>query len=188
MISLHAGNGQPLTKLMILQQSVNVITQLEQQVRGNPHTHAHTYIHQPPPYPCPPPPPVPFLLSSACMVCAPPPRCLMLSPPMIHLYVGDERAVMCCGARLLLPSSTSSCCCCDLTCTIYSQLMKCFILYPFTSHHHHHHYYRCHHRPLLQNQSARHKRGREGVREHGIPTSCWQLPTANKAHDPTAGR
>ena len=48
MISLHAGNGQPLTKLMILQQSVNVITQLEQQVRGNAqnvHTHARTHTH-----------------------------------------------------------------------------------------------------------------------------------------------
>ena len=36
MLSLHTGNGQPMTKLMILQQAVGVITQLEQQVRGNP--------------------------------------------------------------------------------------------------------------------------------------------------------
>ena len=34
MLSIHAGNGQPMTKLMILQQAVGVITQLEQQVRG----------------------------------------------------------------------------------------------------------------------------------------------------------
>ena len=34
MISLHTNSGQPLTKLMILQQAVNVITALEQQVRG----------------------------------------------------------------------------------------------------------------------------------------------------------
>ncbi|CAH8491587.1 unnamed protein product [Schistosoma rodhaini] len=33
MINLHTGNGQPLTKLMILQQAVTVITGLEQQVR-----------------------------------------------------------------------------------------------------------------------------------------------------------
>lgn len=35
MLSLHTGNGQPMTKLMILQQAVNVITGLETQVRGN---------------------------------------------------------------------------------------------------------------------------------------------------------
>ena len=34
MVTLHAGNGQPLTKLGVLQQAVNIITQLEQQVRG----------------------------------------------------------------------------------------------------------------------------------------------------------
>jgi hypothetical protein len=35
MVSLHrAGSSQPLTKLMILQQAVEVITGLEQQVRG----------------------------------------------------------------------------------------------------------------------------------------------------------
>lgn len=34
MISIHTSNGQPMTKLMILQQAVNVITSLEQQVRG----------------------------------------------------------------------------------------------------------------------------------------------------------
>lgn len=36
MISIHTGNGQPMTKLMILQQAVGVIGQLEQQVRGTP--------------------------------------------------------------------------------------------------------------------------------------------------------
>ena len=35
MVSLHTNNPQPLTKLMILQQAVVVITSLEQQVRGN---------------------------------------------------------------------------------------------------------------------------------------------------------
>lgn len=35
MLSMHSGNGQPMTKLMILQQAVGVITQLEQQVRGD---------------------------------------------------------------------------------------------------------------------------------------------------------
>ena len=34
MLSIHTGNGQPMTKLMILQQAVNVITSLEAQVRG----------------------------------------------------------------------------------------------------------------------------------------------------------
>ena len=34
MVTLHCGTGQPLTKLMVLQQAVNVITSLEQQVRG----------------------------------------------------------------------------------------------------------------------------------------------------------
>ena len=34
MISMHTSTTQPLTKLMILQQAVNIITQLEQQVRG----------------------------------------------------------------------------------------------------------------------------------------------------------
>ena len=35
MVAMHASNAQPLTKLMVLQQAVNVITTLEQQVRGN---------------------------------------------------------------------------------------------------------------------------------------------------------
>ena len=35
MLTIHTGNGQPMTKLMILQQAVNVITGLEGQVRGN---------------------------------------------------------------------------------------------------------------------------------------------------------
>jgi len=35
MVSIHMANGQPLTKLMVLQQAVTVITSLEQQVRGN---------------------------------------------------------------------------------------------------------------------------------------------------------
>jgi len=34
MCSLHLGNEKPQTKLTILQQAVNVITSLEQQVRG----------------------------------------------------------------------------------------------------------------------------------------------------------
>jgi len=34
MISLHTGSGQTLTKLSILQEAVNVITTLEQQLRG----------------------------------------------------------------------------------------------------------------------------------------------------------
>lgn len=34
MVSLQSGSSQPLTKLMILQHAVNVITALEQQVRG----------------------------------------------------------------------------------------------------------------------------------------------------------
>lgn len=34
MVTLHSGSSQPLTKLMVLQQAVNVITTLEQQVRG----------------------------------------------------------------------------------------------------------------------------------------------------------
>ena len=34
MVSLHAATSQPLTKLMILQHAVNVITSLEGQVRG----------------------------------------------------------------------------------------------------------------------------------------------------------
>ncbi|KAI0237614.1 Transcription factor 12 [Lamellibrachia satsuma] len=38
MVSIHMANGQPLTKLMVLQQAVTVITSLEQQVRGN---HGH---------------------------------------------------------------------------------------------------------------------------------------------------
>lgn len=33
MVTLHSGSSQPLTKLMVLQQAVNVITSLEQQVR-----------------------------------------------------------------------------------------------------------------------------------------------------------
>ncbi len=37
MVTLHTGAGQqPLTKLKILQEAVNIITGLEQQVRGNP--------------------------------------------------------------------------------------------------------------------------------------------------------
>ena len=35
MVTLHRSSGQPLTKLGILQEAVNVITSLEQQVRGN---------------------------------------------------------------------------------------------------------------------------------------------------------
>ena len=34
MVALHSGTSQPLTKLMILQHAVNVITSLEHQVRG----------------------------------------------------------------------------------------------------------------------------------------------------------
>ena len=34
MVTMHQGNGQPMTKLMVLQQAVNIITTLEQQVRG----------------------------------------------------------------------------------------------------------------------------------------------------------
>ena len=34
MISLHTGSAQTLTKLTILQEAVNVITTLEQQLRG----------------------------------------------------------------------------------------------------------------------------------------------------------
>ena len=34
MVSLHAATSQPLTKLMIMQHAVNVITSLEGQVRG----------------------------------------------------------------------------------------------------------------------------------------------------------
>ena len=34
MINLHTGQSQPLTKLMVLQQAVNIITGLERQVRG----------------------------------------------------------------------------------------------------------------------------------------------------------
>ena len=34
MVTMHCGTTQPLTKLMVLQQAVNVITSLEQQVRG----------------------------------------------------------------------------------------------------------------------------------------------------------
>ena len=37
MVSLHRSSGQPLTKLGILQEAVNIITHLEQQVRGNRH-------------------------------------------------------------------------------------------------------------------------------------------------------
>ena len=54
MVSIHMANGQPLTKLMVLQQAVNVITSLEQQVRGNP----------PRPRALPPLPPLP----RSCMV------------------------------------------------------------------------------------------------------------------------
>ncbi len=35
MVTMHTNTGTPLTKLMILQNAVNVITSLEQQVRGN---------------------------------------------------------------------------------------------------------------------------------------------------------
>jgi len=34
MISLHTGSAQTLTKLSILQEAVNIITTLEQQLRG----------------------------------------------------------------------------------------------------------------------------------------------------------
>ena len=34
MVSMHCGSTQPMTKLMILQQAVNIITSLEGQVRG----------------------------------------------------------------------------------------------------------------------------------------------------------
>lgn len=34
MVSMHCGSTQPMTKLMILQQAVNIITTLEGQVRG----------------------------------------------------------------------------------------------------------------------------------------------------------
>jgi len=34
MVTIHCGSSQPLTKLMVLQQAVNVITSLEGQVRG----------------------------------------------------------------------------------------------------------------------------------------------------------
>ena len=51
MLSIHAGNGQPMTKLMILQQAVGVITQLEQQVRGSDRG-CNTDLH---PLPTPPP-------------------------------------------------------------------------------------------------------------------------------------
>ncbi len=35
MVSTHTAGTTPMTKLMVLQNAVNVITQLEQQVRGN---------------------------------------------------------------------------------------------------------------------------------------------------------
>ena len=35
MVTVHTGGGTPMTKLMVLQNAVNVITQLEAQVRGN---------------------------------------------------------------------------------------------------------------------------------------------------------
>ena len=41
MVAIHLANGQPLTKLMVLQQAVTVITTLEQQVRGNDHRGGH---------------------------------------------------------------------------------------------------------------------------------------------------
>ena len=34
MISMQTGGTTPMTKLMVLQNAVNIITQLEQQVRG----------------------------------------------------------------------------------------------------------------------------------------------------------
>ena len=34
MISIHTGSSQPMTRLMIVQEAVNVITTLEQQLRG----------------------------------------------------------------------------------------------------------------------------------------------------------
>ncbi len=40
MVAMHTGGGNPMTKLMVLQNAVNVITGLEQQVRGK--TLAHT--------------------------------------------------------------------------------------------------------------------------------------------------
>ena len=64
MLSIHAGNGQPMTKLMILQQAVGVITQLEQQVRGS-NRGCNTDLHTLPTStssivmpPCDPPPPM----------------------------------------------------------------------------------------------------------------------------------
>ncbi|VEL20162.1 unnamed protein product [Protopolystoma xenopodis] len=45
MINLHTGNSQPLTKLMILQQAVTVITGLEFQVRGIGYTASYVKPH-----------------------------------------------------------------------------------------------------------------------------------------------
>jgi len=44
MCSMHLGNEKSQTKLMILQQAVNVITSLEQQVRGRVAAH-QTVVH-----------------------------------------------------------------------------------------------------------------------------------------------
>jgi len=44
MCSMHLGNEKPQTKLTILQQAVNVITSLEQQVRGRVAAH-RTVVH-----------------------------------------------------------------------------------------------------------------------------------------------
>lgn len=43
MVSIQSGSSQPLTKLMILQHAVNVITTLEQQVRGRYSYPAYTH-------------------------------------------------------------------------------------------------------------------------------------------------
>lgn len=43
MVTMHCGTTQPLTKLMVLQQAVNVITSLEAQVRGK-HTGVYGFV------------------------------------------------------------------------------------------------------------------------------------------------
>ncbi len=45
MVTLHSSSGQPLTKLMVMQQAVDIITSLEQQVRGNSTQHTTRYTH-----------------------------------------------------------------------------------------------------------------------------------------------
>ena len=44
MVTLHSTSGQPLTKLMVMHEAVNIITGLEQQVRGKT---AHLYSKTP---------------------------------------------------------------------------------------------------------------------------------------------